>query len=641
MTLALCFWIPASAQEWQRLGPLGGNVISLAADANGTVYLGAADGHVFASEDRGEHWQLRGRVGDRRDAVVQRIIPDLHKPDRVLAAVWFLDASSGGGIFESNDAAKHWHLAGLEAQAVRALEHSRSDPDTWLAGTRTGVFRSVDDGSSWQRITPAEDPELQNIDSLAIDPQNPRIIYVGTYHLPWKTTDGGKTWKSIASGMIDDSDIMSLRIDEQNPQRIFSSACSGIYRSDDAGASWVKLQGIPYGSRRTQRIVQDPRNAAILYAATTAGLWQTNDAGENWQRVSATSAVANDLVILPIGSGTRILAGMEAQGILRSDDAAKTFTLSNNGFFHRVVISAAAESDGSSHLLARIEGFSVPLAESRDAGVSWTEFPAVPRESVARIFRLPSGWWIAFAPGGAARFDEKKRIWKSVAFREFLQRKKTARPSATGRSIMSTHLVTPAVDSVAEFAGAIFVGTASGLWRLNPQANEFRQVAVGLLASISDLEPGPENSLLAVAGNSIWRRTASSEKWVQLTPPPNAGHLLWARSSPVQGESLFVGTEKGVFVANAPGGWKLLGNGLPALASAPPAFSDLAILISMANAGMYRSQDQGNSWRRVDSAGEQGTATAIFVQANNFVIASRSEGFLRYAPKSHSNPDRN
>ena len=88
----------------------------------------------------------------------------------------------------------------------------------------------------------------------------PEIIYVGTYHLPWKTLDGGKTWSSIASGMIDDSDVMSLHIDAKNPRRIFSSACSGIYRSDDAGLSWTKLQGIPYASRRTQQIVQDTKN---------------------------------------------------------------------------------------------------------------------------------------------------------------------------------------------------------------------------------------------------------------------------------------------------------------------------------------------------------------------------------------------
>src|SRR5437762_10277952 len=49
----------SNGQTWQRLGPPGGDVISLAVAADGAVYLGTADGHVFASSDRGERWQLR------------------------------------------------------------------------------------------------------------------------------------------------------------------------------------------------------------------------------------------------------------------------------------------------------------------------------------------------------------------------------------------------------------------------------------------------------------------------------------------------------------------------------------------------------------------------------------------------------
>jgi photosystem II stability/assembly factor-like uncharacterized protein len=155
---------PAQAQNWNRLGPPGGNVISLAASSDGTVYLGTPDGHVFASTDRGEHWQLRGRAGTRLDGVVQRILADKENPARLLAAVWYQDPAQGGGIFESLDGARHWSLAGLSGEAVRALEHSESDPSVWVAGTRRGVFRSRDGARTWESITPAGNAELQSID---------------------------------------------------------------------------------------------------------------------------------------------------------------------------------------------------------------------------------------------------------------------------------------------------------------------------------------------------------------------------------------------------------------------------------------------------------------------------------------------
>src|SRR5215470_7420758 len=337
---ALAFARPALCQHWERLGPPGGMVISLAAASDGTVYLGTPDGHVFASADQGQHWELRGRAGDRLDGVVQRMVVDSRNPQRMLAAVWFRD-SPAGGVFESADGAKTWKLAGLGSEAVRALEQSPAEPGVWVAGTSSGVFRSTDDTKSWQRISPAEDPELQNIDSLAIDPREAQTIYVGTYHLPWKTTDGGRTWRAISAGMIDDSDVMSLHIDSENPQRIFSSACSGIYRSEDGGASWTKLQGIPYSSRRTQQIVQDAGDARTLYAATTEGLWKTSDSGETWKRITARDTDANAVVLLPSGEGPVLLAGTSAQGILRSANGGTDFALSNGGFAHRVVTAAA------------------------------------------------------------------------------------------------------------------------------------------------------------------------------------------------------------------------------------------------------------------------------------------------------------
>ena len=330
----------AVAQTWSRLGPEGGMVISLGA-SGAALYLGTADGHVFASEDGANTWEPRGRVGTRTDAVVTRLVVDARDKKRVFAAVWYQAPGAGGGVFQSEDEGRSWRLAGLEDEAVRALEIAPSQPAVLIAGTRSGVFRSRDGGTKWERISPPGDAELRNVDSLAIDPENPEIIYAGTYHLPWKTTDGGATWKPIPSGLIDDSDIMSLRIDTTNPQRVYLSACSGIYRSENQGAQWTKLQGIPYTARRTQVIVQDPGSPKLLYAGTTEGLWVTRDGGESWKQTTPTDWVVNAIVVLAAGGGRpgRVAIGTE-QGIRVSDDAGESFEPANRGFAHAVVKAA-------------------------------------------------------------------------------------------------------------------------------------------------------------------------------------------------------------------------------------------------------------------------------------------------------------
>jgi hypothetical protein len=64
--------------------------------------------------------------------------------------------------------------------------------------------------------------------SVAFDPKDRRIIYAGTLHLPWKTTDGGKTWQSIHVGMADDSDVFSIMVDRNRRHRILAGHAAGF-----------------------------------------------------------------------------------------------------------------------------------------------------------------------------------------------------------------------------------------------------------------------------------------------------------------------------------------------------------------------------------------------------------------------------
>ena len=74
-------------------------------------------------------------------------------------------------------------------------------------------------------------------------PRNPDIIYAGTWHLPWKTSDGGEHWQSIKKGLIVDSDVFSIIMDPEQPQHLYLSACSGIYKSENAGRALPQNSG--------------------------------------------------------------------------------------------------------------------------------------------------------------------------------------------------------------------------------------------------------------------------------------------------------------------------------------------------------------------------------------------------------------
>ncbi len=220
------------AQTWRQVGPPGGTVITLEADPHDLkkIYLGTSDGHVFSSVDEGAHWQLLSRIGTGQDDVVTHILVDSRDSNRLYASTWTL-YSGGGGVYRSDDARHTWNIIGLPKETVRALAQSPTHPDVFLAGSLTGVYRSLDSGTSWTRITPEHHDDLRNFDSVAFDPHSDDIIYAGTYHLPWKTSNGGKDWFPIKTGMIDDSDVMTIIVDPNNLDNVHATACSGIYHS--------------------------------------------------------------------------------------------------------------------------------------------------------------------------------------------------------------------------------------------------------------------------------------------------------------------------------------------------------------------------------------------------------------------------
>src|SRR6202030_1187488 len=292
------------------------------------------------------------------------------EPTTLFASTWTGEKQGeGGGIYRSSDGGRSWRASGLAGHSGRALVAALSDPDTLVAGALDGLFRSHDAGKSWELITPAHDPELRNFDSLAVDPRNPKIIYAGTFHLPWKTTDGGQDWVAIHEGMIDDSDVLSLAVNPSNPEEIFASACSGIYRSDDAGLHWKQIQGIPDSSKRALVIRFDPANPGTLYAGTTDGLWKSTTGGDHWRRASASDWVINSLLVLPAidESGSfRVLLGTEQQGVLVSEGMSGKFEPANDGFEHRRIVSLTLDRENPGRLGAVLANASDPIVTTND-----------------------------------------------------------------------------------------------------------------------------------------------------------------------------------------------------------------------------------------------------------------------------------
>ena len=624
IAFAFClFCLPIQAQKLTSMGPLGGDVRALVADPvrPNVLYLGTADGYIYATQDTGEHWQPRGHVAD---GVITAMVVSADVSEVLFSSVWTPEKNGeGGGVFLSRDNGKTWQSTGLTGHAVRALAQAPSDQSILVAGALDGVFRSNDSGKSWERITPPGDLELRNFDSLAIDPQNPKIIYAGTFHLPWKTIDGGKNWEPIRSGMIDDSDVLSMEVDSSSPQRIFASACSGIYRSEDAGANWRKVEGVPYSARRTLVIKQDPSNSAILFAGTTEGLWKTTDGGARWQRISPKDWVINSILVeptAPTSSGDnpvenstaspRLLIGTEDRGVLGSGDGGNHFLALNEGFHQRQIVSLAVDAGRPGTVAMVLANSPDQIVQTEDGGLNWSSIAAgLNGNVVTRIFSSPVGWYAALRSGGLALFDPQTGKWSSpkntdafhfivndMAFAE----KVWFAASPAGLFVTRDHGVT--WNSLPFSSGDLAVGWV----RVSPDGQKLRIVSSNAMVFSDDAgKSWTWHDLPLESGGAIRLEFAAS------------GTLLAAARN-----ALYVSRDNGAT-------WQKLQNGLPA---ARP--DDLLIrtdewLVSMHGRGLFLSQDRGSSWSPVEVPGGTGAYSQFSSLARGV-----TDGLI-YAGSSH------
>jgi photosystem II stability/assembly factor-like uncharacterized protein len=645
--------LPVLAQDWQEVGPNGGDVRAMTADpANPDVlYLGTVDGHIFSSQDAGQHWHLTGRVGDRPDTVVMAIVVDRRDSHHLYVATRAL-AENGGGVFRSDDSGTTWRASGLPGQAVRALIQTEADKDLFFAGTLDGVYRSHDDGARWERISPEHHADLRNFDSLLSDPRDANILYAGTYHLAWKTTDGGKNWQNIPTGMVDDSDVMSITIDPTNPYRVYASACSGIYHSDNGATKWAKYGGIPFLSRRTQIIRQDPTNPSIVYAGTTDGLWKTTNAGASWARVSVPNWTISALLLDPRRPG-RIILGVEGLGVYVTRDAGATFMAINEGFSHRQVRELVTDPQQPARMLLVLTNAVESIYATNDAGRTWSSIGRnANTQTLRHVYAAPepaSGWWATPQSGGLLRYDASRATWVPtgviVAKAAAPAARTTAKPGAASAK-------TSAPAAAAARTSAFSKPLHSQIYDIAFSANLWlAATSEGLIASrdhgatwsefdsYSKTSSAPHAAVRVVRisadGNSFWVLGDSG-----LAISRDAG-ASWANADPslhakdveklviVGGDTLFAIRSGGALVSNDAGlTWRFLN--VPDTQVADVAVEGDEWIVSTRRHGIFVSTNKGQAWKQlVGQLGEGNFPTLAAGPSSRLVLAaSATEGLF-------------
>ncbi len=513
------------------------------------------------------------------------------------------------------------------------------DSNVLVAGALDGVFKSRNGGNSWEQISSPSQTELKNVESIAIDPKNPDIVYAGTWHLAWKTDNNGAGWHRINKGMIDDSDVFSVIVDSSNPSVVYASACSGIYKSESAGDLFHKLQGIPFSARRTRVLKQDPSNPATVYAGTTEGLWKTTDGGKTWKRVSNPEVVVNDVLVDPRNS-SRVLLATDRSGVLASDDGAQTFTASNHGYTHRYVSSILPDQNDPSSMLVGVVNDREwgGVFSTHDGGQSWQQKSAgLGGRDVFALQQTPTGALIAGTNKGMFLLERNASQWRPI--NNIVTEKTPARlvkVSAKGKKGAKT-VKTPAVlvrytldarvSDVEVTPKRWLAATGAGLLTSTNQGKTWTGGPVLGKTDFVSVESEVDLIVAATRTNVLYSTNAGTS-WQQAPLSSYITSIHGVTLTP-EGEIL-VASREGAFRSSDSGAtWEHVVNGLPDKNISSIAYDQgrkRLLATSTATGVVFESKDSGRSWHRGPDSGYP--LRRISVVRGRFVGATPFDGVI-------------
>jgi photosystem II stability/assembly factor-like uncharacterized protein len=176
---------------------------------------------------------------------------------------------------------------------------------------------------AWKQISDGKEIARDTITAIAIDPQNPDVLYVGTQHAGvYKSIDGGQSWQPASKGLKAAS-ITSLVIDQVNSSILYAGVTyMGIFKSSDGGETWENAMG---GNYLVSMIYQSVSKPNILYARQGDTLWRSTN-GATWIPMSYPCQKSS-FAIHPQNGDIVFTYGYDCGGLFVSRDGGHTWNL--------------------------------------------------------------------------------------------------------------------------------------------------------------------------------------------------------------------------------------------------------------------------------------------------------------------------
>ena len=318
---------------WENNNGLYSTVVhSIGVNQRGYVFAGTSSG-LFRSTDKGDTWipindSLFDIVSTKHAGKIYRDIQKIYEiteysADNLLNGKdirSIVSNSSGdvfaatrGTIFQSKDNGETWDRLNIDVGIVTIAVNSI---DQLFAGSiGSGVYRSVDNGVSWQQLTNGLHDTLW-AKALAINDSD--HIFLGTEENVWRrwsifrSTDNGDSWVKVNNGLSRNT-VTSIEVDHEG--NLFAATLgSGVFRSFNNGDLWEESNS-GLSDENIYTIISN--SVGSIYIGTTTGHFVSSDKADSWSSLNSgyRGGKVNKLII---DKEDYLFAGTNGWGVYRS-----------------------------------------------------------------------------------------------------------------------------------------------------------------------------------------------------------------------------------------------------------------------------------------------------------------------------------
>lgn len=592
------------------------DVESLAIDPRNSDVIYAGTWYLpYKSTDGGQSWKIiKNGIIDDSDIFAINIDP--RNANHVIA-------SACSGIYETRNAGESWQkVQGIPSQSrrTRAILQHPSVPGLVFAGTTEGFWRSAKGGenNSWMVTTSRQ----LEINSITVHPSNPNTVYIGTNNYGvMVSTDGGKNFVPSNNG-FSGRFVNAILPDRENMNRVYATtintATGGgfFFVSSDGGSSWQpSMRNMP-PRLIGYSIFQDERDGNVIYLGTNLGVYRSADRGASWAPVTGRKPTAPPAKTKKRSSVRRTIA-QSPSARRNTAPPPQTPQQTSANLSDTTVRSAQEALEKAGYEIGRPDGLLGP-------------------RTVAVLKRFQTDHFLPVT----GQLDDTTLGALGL--------------SSASSSLTAAHLtsLTDPVNALVSFAGPrgaeILAATNVGLFRTSdPLLLGWDRVPYGenvdvKTTCISTSSQAPSVILVGTTTSGVLISRDAGETWQQVSGVPNTFPVNVIVQDPQRASYVYVGTKQAFYMSQDGGEhWSRQGRNLP--------FGDFtSILINPRNTnelfvgnahqngefggGVYRSNDSGTSWVRIDAREHRLPSFRIWALAldprdqNTLFVGSHSAG---------------